>query len=119
VPSMIAYSESWSPVKFLKTLSNTPFKAHRRKRLKVEFQLPNWSGRSRHGAPTRAIQNTASKNSRLSAADRPHQACQEEAALLGKQQFLEYLSMLFDILDHVEYNCGETLGLKCQMFGVF
>lgn len=37
----------------------------------------------------------------------------------GKQQFLEYLATFFDILDCVEYNFGETLGLKCQMFGVF
>ena len=37
----------------------------------------------------------------------------------GKQQFLEYLSTFFDILEHVEYNFGETLGYKCQMFGVF
>jgi trans-aconitate methyltransferase len=37
----------------------------------------------------------------------------------GKQQFVEYLSTFFDILDHIEYNFGETLGLKCQMVGVF
>lgn len=33
VPSMIAYSKSGSPDKLLKTRSNTPFNAHRRKRL--------------------------------------------------------------------------------------
>jgi trans-aconitate methyltransferase len=37
----------------------------------------------------------------------------------GRQQFLEYLSTFFDILDHIEYNFGETFGYKCQMFGVF
>jgi trans-aconitate methyltransferase len=36
-----------------------------------------------------------------------------------KQQFLEYLSCFFDILENTEYNFGETLGYKCQMFGVF
>jgi trans-aconitate methyltransferase len=37
----------------------------------------------------------------------------------GKQQFLEYLSTFFDILEQTEYNFGETLGYKCQIFGVF
>src|SRR6476469_788650 len=51
VPSMMAYSKSGSPDKLLKILSNTPFIAHLRKRLKTEFQCPNASCRSRHGDP--------------------------------------------------------------------
>jgi hypothetical protein len=39
--------------------------------IKALFQLPKSSGRSRHGAPVRASQSTASTNSRLSAAVRP------------------------------------------------
>ena len=61
VPSVIAYSKSWSPDNSLKSSSNTPFYAHRRKRLKAEFQLPNVSGRSRQGAPARAIQHRLQK----------------------------------------------------------
>jgi hypothetical protein len=71
VPSMIAYSKSGSSDKLVKRLSKTPFCAHRRKRRKTEFQRPNFSCRSRQGAPVRAIHKTASRNSRLSAADRP------------------------------------------------
>jgi hypothetical protein len=37
---------------------------HRWNRLNTEFHLPNSGGRSRHGQPVRAIQSTASKNSR-------------------------------------------------------
>jgi len=37
----------------------------------------------------------------------------------GKKQFVEYLSIFFDVIDNIEYNFGETLGYKCQMFGVF
>ena len=71
VPSMRAYSKSGSPESRLKSRSKTPFSANRRKRWKTEFHFPNISGRSRQGAPTRAIQSTPSKKSRLSAAERP------------------------------------------------
>ena len=71
VPSMIAYSKSRSPDKLRKTLSKTPFCAQRWKRRKTEFQQPNAGGRSRHGAPVRAIHRTASINRRLSAPWRP------------------------------------------------
>jgi hypothetical protein len=71
VPSMRAYSKSGSFESRLNNRSNTPFSANRRKRWKTEFHFPNISGRSRQGAPTRAIQSTPSKKSRLSAADRP------------------------------------------------
>lgn len=37
----------------------------------------------------------------------------------GRAQFLEYLSCFFDVREKVEYNFGETLGYKCQMFGAF
>jgi hypothetical protein len=43
----------------LKRLFHTPFFAHRRKRWKTLFQLPNSLGRSRHGAPARTNQSTA------------------------------------------------------------
>jgi hypothetical protein len=39
--------------------------------IQIEFQFPNISGRSRQGAPTGAIQSTASRNRRLFAPDRP------------------------------------------------
>src|SRR3954462_12462436 len=71
VPSISAYSKSGSPDRTLKRRAKTSFSTHRRNRLKIEFQFPNISGRSRQGAPTRAIQSTASRNRRLSAADRP------------------------------------------------
>src|SRR5260370_32587412 len=71
VPSIRAYSKSGSPDKASKSRLKTPFKAHRRKRLNVEFQFPKISGRSRQGPPTRAIHKTASRNRRLSAPDRP------------------------------------------------
>src|SRR3712207_455540 len=71
VASMIAYSKSGSSERCLKTSSKTPFRAHRRKRLKTEFQLPNLSWRSRQGAPVRAIHSTASRKSRLLSPERP------------------------------------------------
>jgi len=71
VPSIIAYSKSGSPDKLLKILSNTPFCAQRRKRLKVEFQHPNSRCRSRQGEPVRAIHKIASRKSRLFAPLRP------------------------------------------------
>src|SRR6185312_15957488 len=51
VPSMIAYSKSGSPDRLSKIFSKTPFNAHRRKRLKTEFQFPNPPWRSRQGDP--------------------------------------------------------------------
>jgi hypothetical protein len=41
-----------------------PLSAQRRDCRKIEFQLPNSSGRSRHGAPVRINQNTASSTRR-------------------------------------------------------
>lgn len=71
VASIIAYSKSGSSDKLSKSLSKTPFSAHRRKRRNTEFQHPNSLWRSRQGAPVRAIQKTASRNRRLFAAVRP------------------------------------------------
>src|SRR5437588_3270924 len=71
VESMIRYSKSGFSTNALKIRSQTPFLAQRRKRWKTLFQLPNSAGRSRHGAPARAIQSTASTNSRLSSPCRP------------------------------------------------
>jgi hypothetical protein len=55
VPSMSAYSKSGSPDRSWNSLAKTPLMAQRRNLLKTEFHLPNVGGRSRHGAPTRAI----------------------------------------------------------------
>ena len=71
VESMIRYSKSGFSTNALKTRSHTPFLAHRRKRWNTLFQWPNSLGRSRHGAPARANQSTASTNRRLSRPDRP------------------------------------------------
>jgi hypothetical protein len=48
-----------------------PLSDQRPKRWYTLFQEPNSRGRSRHGAPVRAIHSTASTNRRLSAAVRP------------------------------------------------
>ena len=71
VPSTMAYSKSGSPERTVNTRSKTPFCAQRRKRRNTEFQGPKCSGRSRQGAPTRAIHSTASMKRRLSAPERP------------------------------------------------
>src|SRR4051794_11591704 len=71
VPSTITYSKSASADKASKILPKTPSRLHRRNLRKTEFHFPKYSGRSRHGAPTRTIQRTASRKSRLSAADLP------------------------------------------------
>jgi hypothetical protein len=65
VASIIAYSLSGSSAKVLKRLSQTPLAAQREKRLWVFFQSPKCSGKSRHGAPERNFQITASTNRRL------------------------------------------------------
>ena len=65
VASIIAYSLSGSSAKALKGFSQTPLAAQREKRLWVFFQPPNCFGKSRHGAPTRNFQITASTNRRL------------------------------------------------------
>jgi len=51
--------------------SQMPLSAHRRNCRKIEFQLPNSSGRSRHGAPVRINQNTASSTRRWLRGGRP------------------------------------------------
>ena len=71
VPSIIAYSKSGSPDRARKMRSKTPFLAQRRKRFDTDPHLPNCGGRSRHGAPARTSQSTASTNRRLSAPERP------------------------------------------------
>src|SRR3954470_19613662 len=71
VPSTITASKSASADKASKILPKTPSRLHRRNLRKTEFHFPKDSGRSRHGAPTRTIQRTASRKSRLSAADLP------------------------------------------------
>ena len=53
------------------TMSHTPDRHHRRNCRQTEFQLPNTSGRSRHGAPVRLIQNTPSNTRRWFFGGRP------------------------------------------------
>src|SRR5437588_10025740 len=62
VESMIRYSKSGFSTNAWKIRSQAPFLAQRRKRWKTLFQLPNSGGRSRQGAPARAIHSTASTN---------------------------------------------------------
>ena len=71
VESMIRYSRSGFSPNSAKRRFQTPFFAHRRKRLNTLSHLPNASGRSRHGAPARTNHNTASMNKRLSSPCRP------------------------------------------------
>src|SRR5579871_264087 len=71
VPSTNAYSKSGSPDKALKTFSNTPLSAQRRKRFQTVNQFPKASGRSRHGAPVRTIHKIPSRDRRLSSPLRP------------------------------------------------
>src|ERR1700730_18469281 len=65
VASIIAYSLLGSSARALKRFSQTPFSAQREKRLCVLLQPPKPSGKSRHGAPARNFQITASTKSRL------------------------------------------------------
>ena len=51
--------------------SHTPDTHQRRNCRQIEFQLPKVSGRSRHGAPVRLIQNTPSNTRRWLAGGRP------------------------------------------------
>jgi outer membrane immunogenic protein len=71
VPSMSAYSMSGSPDRALKTFSNTPLSAQRRKRFQTVNHLPKSSGRSRQGAPVRTIHKIPSRDRRLSSPLRP------------------------------------------------
>src|SRR6478609_6540540 len=64
VASTMAYSMSGSSETASNRRSKTPALAQSRKRVNVLFQCPNDGGRSRHGLPVRAIQSTASTNSR-------------------------------------------------------
>src|ERR1019366_6243037 len=78
VASIIAYSLSGSSARALKRFSQTPFSAQREKRLCVLLQPPKRSGKSRHGAPTRNFQITASTKSR---------SFQDELSLRALSQF--------------------------------
>jgi hypothetical protein len=53
------------------TTLQMPLSAQRRNCRKIEFQLPNSSGRSRHGAPVRINQNTPSSTRRWLCGGRP------------------------------------------------
>ena len=65
VASIDVYSLLGSSAKALKRLSQTPALAQRENRVCVFFQPPKRSGKSRHGAPERNFQITASTNSRF------------------------------------------------------
>jgi hypothetical protein len=67
VASMMRCSRSGSSLSAARMCDQTPRLAQRENRRNIEFQWPNVSGRSRHGAPVRASQSTASTNNRLSA----------------------------------------------------
>src|SRR5215471_5661677 len=71
VPSMMIDSKSGSSANAARIRSQIPALAQRRKRFHTLFHLPKNGGRSRHGVPVRAIQMTASTNSRLSSPERP------------------------------------------------
>jgi hypothetical protein len=58
VPSAMTYAKSGSPRSTLNIRSHTPLCTQRRKRWNTEFQLPREGGRSRQGAPVRAIHTT-------------------------------------------------------------
>jgi len=66
-----AASDTPLPASASNITSQTPLSAHLRNWRKIEFQLPNSSGRSRHGAPVRITQNTASSTRRWFRAGRP------------------------------------------------
>lgn len=66
-----AASDTPLPASPSRITSQTPLSAHRRNCRKIEFQLPNCSGRSRHGAPVRISQNTASSTRRWLRGGRP------------------------------------------------
>ena len=70
VESRIRHSRSGS-CRASKISSQVPLAAQRSYRRQTLFQFPNRSGRSRQGAPVRAIQRTASTNSLLSFAIQP------------------------------------------------
>ena len=65
VASIMAYSMSGSPERASNMRLKTSASRQSRKRRNAVLQLPNRSGRSRHGLPVRAIHSTASMNSRL------------------------------------------------------
>jgi hypothetical protein len=70
-----------------KIRSQTHLRAQRSKRLHTEFQLPNRSGKSRHGTPVLAIQKTASTKRRLSAVPSSPMYCPQNLVhlLQGRQ----------------------------------
>jgi len=63
-------------------LSQTPQADQRRKRRKIEFHFPYFSGTSRHGAPVRSSQNTPLDLCQIAAA----QGCLLESAALNSKQ---------------------------------
>src|SRR5262249_29117832 len=71
VASIMICSKSGSSAKTLKRLSQMPLRDHLLNRVNTLFHLPNADGRSRHGAPVRKIQSTASTKRRLSSPVRP------------------------------------------------
>ncbi len=103
VASIMMYSKSGSSAKALKRLSQTPDSVHRRKREWTEVHLPNSGGRSRQGAQLRAIQSTASTNSRLSLPLRPRSvllpgtSCSIRAHCASLKVLLLKIASVFDL----------------------
>ena len=61
----MSHSKSGSTFKTSNNLFQIPLIAQSLNRLYTVFHVPNRSGRSRHGAPVRIIQKTASRNKRI------------------------------------------------------
>ena len=73
-----------------KTMSHTPERHQRRNCLCTEFQLPNSSGMSRHGAPVRQTQSAPSSTRRWSEGGRPPR----EDGLVKKRWIIAHSSSL-------------------------
>jgi hypothetical protein len=71
LPSISASSMAGSSDTALNVLSKTPARPQSRNRRSTVIHGPNPAGRSRHGAPVRAVPNTSSRKSRRSLPVRP------------------------------------------------
>ena len=69
--SIISHSKSVSFTRASRIFSHIPLSRHRQNRRCTFFQFPYISGKSRHGAPVRRIQNTPLINCRVSRAFPP------------------------------------------------
>ena len=72
-----------------KITSHTPERHQRRNCRQTEFHLPNWSGRSRHGAPVRQIQSAPSKVRRWFFGGRPDRAVRNATTIAHSPSVIE------------------------------